>query len=96
MPYAIRYGIYGTDGDASLVRGAELIRRAAAARGESVTSFVVQAATRAAEEEELVIERETLIPADFFDSLIAALDAPDEVPSALHELTSHPRYFIRR
>lgn len=74
---------------------AELIRRAAAARGESVTSFVVQAATRAAEEE-LAIERETLLPSDFFDSLIAALDAPDEVPGALRELTSRPRSFTRR
>lgn len=74
---------------------AELIRRAAAARGESVTSFVMQAATRAAEEE-LAIERETLVPSDFFDSLIAALDAPDEVPSAMSGLTSRPRSFIRR
>lgn len=74
---------------------AELIRRAAAARGESVTSFVVQAATRAAEEE-LAIERETLLPSDFFESLLAALDAPDEVPDALRDLTNRSRSFIRR
>lgn len=74
---------------------AELIRRAAAARGESVTSFVVQAATRAAEEE-LAIERETLLPSDFFESLLAALDDPDEVPGALRDLSNRPRSFIRR
>ena len=74
---------------------AELIRQAAAARGESVTSFVLQAATKAAEEE-LAIERETLLPPNFFDTLLAALDAPDEVPDALRDLTSRPRVFVRR
>ncbi|MHB8320105.1 MAG: type II toxin-antitoxin system TacA family antitoxin [Acidimicrobiales bacterium] len=57
---------------------AELIRRAAAARGESVTGFVLQAATRAAEEE-LAISRETLVPSEFFDDLINALDATEQV-----------------
>jgi uncharacterized protein (DUF1778 family) len=73
---------------------AELIRQAAAARGESVTGFVLHAATRAAEEE-LAVERETLVPAEFFDTLLAALDAPDEVPAELAALGRRPRSFRR-
>jgi len=73
---------------------AELIRQAAAARGESVTSFVLDAATRAAEDE-LAVERETLVPAAFFEQLLAALDAEDEAPAELRALTSQPRAFER-
>jgi len=74
--------------------GAELIRRAAAARGESVTSFVLRAATTAAEGE-LAVVRETLVSSEFFDDLLAALDAPDEVPGELRELARRPRTFQR-
>lgn len=73
---------------------ADLIRRAAAARGESVTGFVLRAATRAAEEE-LAVVRETLVPSEFFDRLLAALDAPDVVPAELRELATQPRTFHR-
>lgn len=73
---------------------AELIRQAAAARGESVTGFVLDAATRAAEEE-LAVERETLVPAAFFEQLLAALDAQDEAPTELQALAGHPRAFER-
>jgi len=73
---------------------AELIRRAAAAQGESVTGFVLRAATKAAEEE-LAIVRETLVPSEFFDKLLAALDAPDEVPGELSDLARQPRTFQR-
>lgn len=73
---------------------AELIRQAAAARGESVTGFVLHAATRAAEVE-LAVERETLVPAAFFDELLAALDAPDQVPADLVALAQRPRAFLR-
>ncbi len=73
---------------------AELIRQAAAARGESVTGFVLEAATRAAEEE-LAVVHETLVPSDFFDELLAALDAPDEMPGELRELARRPRVFER-
>jgi uncharacterized protein (DUF1778 family) len=73
---------------------AELIRRAAAARGESVTGFVLQAATRAAEEE-LAIERETLVPSEFFDDLLRALDATEQVPGELADLARRPRCFER-
>ncbi len=73
---------------------AELIRQAAAARGESVTGFVLEAAVRAAEEE-LAIERETLVPAAFFEQLLAALDTEDEAPPELQALAGHPRVFER-
>lgn len=73
---------------------AELIRQAAAARGESVTGFVLAAATRAAERE-LEVERETLVPATFFEQLLAALDAEDEVPTELQALGRRPRAFER-
>jgi uncharacterized protein (DUF1778 family) len=73
---------------------AELIRQAAAARGESVTGFVLAAAVRAAEEE-LAIERETLVPAAFFEQLLAALDTEDEAPPELQTLAGHPRVFER-
>lgn len=42
-------------------------------RGESATEVVLQPAKKAAEEE-LAIERETLLPSDLFDTPIAALD----------------------
>lgn len=73
---------------------AELIRQAAAARGESVTGFVLEAATRAADEE-LSVERETLVPAGFFDELLAALDADPEPSAKLKELARQPRAFER-
>jgi uncharacterized protein (DUF1778 family) len=73
---------------------AELIRQAAAARGESVTGFVLDAATRAAEDE-LAVERETLVPAAFFEQLLAALDAEDEAPAELRALNRQPRAFER-
>ncbi len=73
---------------------AELIRHAAAARGESVTGFVLHAATRAAEEE-LAVERETLVPAEFFDALLVALDAPDQAPEKLAALARRRRSFGR-
>lgn len=69
---------------------AELIRQAAAARGESVTGFVLEAAVRAAEDE-LAVERETLVPTKFFDQLLEALGNPDEAPTELAELARHPR-----
>lgn len=61
---------------------AERIRYAAALAHTSVSSFVVDAAFKKAEE---VIgeERETVVPSDFFDSLLEVLDEPPEVVPAL-------------
>jgi uncharacterized protein (DUF1778 family) len=73
---------------------AELIRQAAAARGESVTSFVLDAATKAAEEE-LSVQRETIVPAGYFDQLLLALDIAADPPERLVALAREPRVFER-
>ncbi|MHB8294730.1 MAG: type II toxin -antitoxin system TacA 1-like antitoxin [Acidimicrobiales bacterium] len=49
---------------------------APSARGNSMSGFILQAATKAAEAT-LAVEHETLVPAGSFDELLAALDAPD-------------------
>ncbi|MHB1732015.1 MAG: hypothetical protein ACYCU8_00905 [Ferrimicrobium acidiphilum] len=49
----------------------------------------------AAFEEELVIERETLVPSEFFDDLLRALDATEQVPCELTDLARRPRFFER-
>lgn len=55
------------------------IEQAAALAGESVSSFVVLAALDRAD----VLVREqasTVVPAAYFDRLVASLDEPDEAP----------------
>lgn len=71
-----------------------LITAAAAARRVSVSAFVLEAAT---EEAGRVLGRAdlTLMPADQFDTLIAALDEPDEAPR-LAEAARSPRRYTRR
>lgn len=55
------------------------IERAATLASESVSSFVVTAAVQRAEA--LVAEHaSTVVPAAYFDRLIASLDDPDEAP----------------
>lgn len=55
------------------------IEQAAALAGESVSSFVVLAALDRADI--LVRERTSMvIPADYFDRLVASLDAPEDAP----------------
>jgi uncharacterized protein (DUF1778 family) len=55
------------------------IERAATLANESVSSFVVTAAVQRAEA--LVAEHaSTVVPAAYFDRLIASLDEPDETP----------------
>ncbi|GAA1550763.1 hypothetical protein GCM10009827_084280 [Dactylosporangium maewongense] len=58
---------------------AERIELAAQVQHLSVSAFVVQAATSAADQ---VIARTdiTLMPADQFDELMASLDEPDDMP----------------
>ncbi len=57
----------------------EEIEHAAAITGESVSSFVVLAAVQRAEA--IVTERmSSVVPADYFDRLVAALDEPDPAP----------------
>lgn len=71
-----------------------LITAAAAACRVSVSAFVLEAAT---EEAGRVLGRAdlTLMPADQFDALIAALDEPDEAPR-LAEAARIPRRYTRR
>jgi uncharacterized protein (DUF1778 family) len=55
------------------------IEQAAALAGESVSSFVVLAALGRADN--LVRERaSTVVPAAYFDQLVASLDEPEEAP----------------
>jgi uncharacterized protein (DUF1778 family) len=70
-----------------------LISAAAAARRVSVSAFVLEAAI---EEAGRVLGRAdlTLMPADQFDALIAALDEPDEAPR-LAQAARHPRRYTR-
>jgi uncharacterized protein (DUF1778 family) len=57
----------------------EQIEQAAALAGESVSSFVVLAALDRADV--LVRERaSTVVPATYFDRLVASLDEPGEAP----------------
>jgi uncharacterized protein (DUF1778 family) len=55
----------------------ERIERAAAFAGESMSTFMVSAAVQRADE--VIAERSaTVVPADYFDQLLAALDEPPE------------------
>jgi uncharacterized protein (DUF1778 family) len=55
------------------------IEQAAALAGESVSAFMVLAALERAEQ--VVVEQATtVVPATYFDLLVASLDAPDEAP----------------
>jgi uncharacterized protein (DUF1778 family) len=57
----------------------ERIERAARFEGRSLSSFMVDAAIERAEH--VLTERTvTVVPADYFDRLVAALDEPDRVP----------------
>lgn len=55
------------------------IERAASASGMSVSAFMVDAAVDRADEV-ITAATTTLVPADYFDSLVAALDEPDAAP----------------
>lgn len=61
---------------------AERIRKAAALEGVSTSAFVVDAA---ADRAERILRRwhETVVPAEFFDELLAALDEPPVAIAAL-------------
>jgi uncharacterized protein (DUF1778 family) len=65
----------------------ERIRYASALQGTSVSTFVVEAAYERAEQ---VIDEHhsTLVPSDYFDQLLAALDKP---PRAIPELVAAAR-----
>lgn len=72
---------------------AERIRRAAAARQVSMGAFMVEAA-RSKADEVLVAQTESIVPADYFDRLVKALDEPPQVipalAKALDRAAAHP------
>jgi len=57
----------------------ERIERAARFEGRSLSSFIVDAAIDRAEQV-LAESTVTVVPADYFDQLVAALDEPDRAP----------------
>lgn len=64
------------------------LRAAAAACDLSLTDFVLSSAeARAAE----VLGTHTLVPSDYFDALIGALDAPPKPNDALRAAARRPR-----
>jgi len=55
----------------------ERIERAAAFSGESMSTFMVAAAVQRADDV-IADQSSTVVPADYFDQLLAALDEPAE------------------
>ena len=68
------------------------LRAAAAACEESLTDFVIAAAEERADE---VLATHTLVPADYFDRLLTALDEPAEPNAALRKAARRPRQFTQ-
>lgn len=64
------------------------LRAAAAATDQSLTDFVISSAEARADE---VLASRTLVPADYFDQLIAALDEPVTPNESLRTLARRPR-----
>ena len=69
------------------------LRAAAAASQQTLTEFVLGAAEDRADE---VLASRTVVPADYFDQLLAALDAPPEPMPALARAAKRQRRFIQR
>jgi len=72
---------------------AERIRRAAELSHQSVSTFVIDAAAEKAEDV-ILAHRETVVPADFFDELLAALDRPPVVVPALAKGAKRARKIV--
>jgi uncharacterized protein (DUF1778 family) len=74
---------------------AERIRYAAALTGESMSAFVVDAA---AERAERVIseQRQTVVPDEFFEQMLAALDEPPSPAPALERAAKKARKSVTR
>ncbi len=66
----------------------ELLEQAAFASHETLTAFVVRN-VRAAAHEALRRERATLVPSEFYDRMIASLDAEPRPNRALREAAGH-------
>jgi uncharacterized protein (DUF1778 family) len=68
------------------------LRTAAAASNQSLTDFVISAAEERADE---VLASHTLVPADYFDALLAALDEAPQPNEALISAARRRRRFKR-
>ncbi|HEX8306606.1 MAG TPA: DUF1778 domain-containing protein [Jatrophihabitans sp.] len=64
------------------------LRAAAAATDQSLTDFVISAAVARADE---VLASHTVVPEDYFDQLIAALDEPVTPNEPLRAVARRPR-----
>jgi uncharacterized protein (DUF1778 family) len=73
----------------------ERIRFAAQLRHQSVSSFVLDAASDRAEEV-IADSAVTLVPSAFFDELLAALDRPPKKNAALARRAAQRRRVIQR
>jgi uncharacterized protein (DUF1778 family) len=73
---------------------AERIRYAAELEDTSVSAFVIEAAADRAEQV-IAENRETVVPADFFDSLLEALDSTSPVPR-LKKAAARARDLVKR
>ncbi|MEU7690109.1 DUF1778 domain-containing protein [Microbispora sp. SCL1-1] len=73
----------------------DLIEQAAFISRETTTAFVLQAA-RSAAEEVLRRERLTVVPPDFYDEILASLDAPPVRNRALTEAARKNRDIMDR
>jgi uncharacterized protein (DUF1778 family) len=72
----------------------ERIARAAAFAGESLSAFMVAAAVQRADEL-IAEESSTVVPTDYFDQLLAALDAPAEPSPRLAAAAKRARRELR-
>lgn len=72
---------------------AERIRRAAELSNQSVSAFVVDAASQRADEL-LIQQSETVVPAEYFDELLASLDEPAIAPPKLASAAKRARGLV--
>lgn len=70
-------------------RQRDLIDRAASASGKTRTEFMLEAATRAAQDI-LLDQRLLVVSAEDFERFTALLDAPPEPSAALRDLLTRP------
>ena len=66
------------------------LRSAAAACSETLTDFVISAAEERASD---VLDKHTLVPASYFDGLLAALDRPATASDRLRAAAQRSRRF---
>ena len=76
--------------------GRALIERAAKVAGEPVTAFARTAAEERAERVLREYEATTIVPAEFFDDLMAAFDATPQANQRLAEAATRLRDTVER